>query len=352
MVTINNPESHWLNQDTAAAIFANHTRIKVVYFVWQIEKGKGGKDPRTGVIRHGTLHVQGYFESDKRVTRVQVSKLFGSKANLEQRKGTQEQAITYCTKSDTRTKGPFSYGEHVVIANKGPPRKPIDHVAEMIKEGKSMREIFEAEHAVFLRSAKNIEKAVAFYAKKRTEHPRVTVCIGPTGTGKSYWAQFGIEDGKEIIPRGVVWQKQVGTKWFDGYSDEVETVVFNEFNGSWFTINQLKTLLDTYECSVEVKGSHVNFNSAQIIITSNHAASTWYPNAKEADFDAISRRVDVWRWMPEFSPSTWKTFSIEDYGSWRELFDAASLVPGLIKPSTREMIVYNSRERTYSIINN
>lgn len=71
----------------------------VKYVAWQLEKGE-----------EGTLHHQGYVELDK-TARITGLKKINQKAHWEIRGGTQEQAIAYAQKEDTRVEGPWEQGE-------------------------------------------------------------------------------------------------------------------------------------------------------------------------------------------------------------------------------------------------
>lgn len=75
---------------------------EVKYVAWQLEKGE-----------EGTPHYQGYVELDK-VARLSKLKKLNGKAHWEIRMGTQEQAIAYTKKEDTRLEGPWEHGEKAV----------------------------------------------------------------------------------------------------------------------------------------------------------------------------------------------------------------------------------------------
>lgn len=54
----------------------------------------------------GTPHIQGYLELKRRLSWNQIKTLLGNRTtHLEKRLGTQDQAITYCLKEDTRAQG-------------------------------------------------------------------------------------------------------------------------------------------------------------------------------------------------------------------------------------------------------
>jgi len=72
------------------------------YVVWQMEVGA-----------NGTPHYQGYVELTKR-SRLSALKKLAPLAHWELRKGTQQQAIDYCKKEDTRSGGPWEAGAPAV----------------------------------------------------------------------------------------------------------------------------------------------------------------------------------------------------------------------------------------------
>ena len=69
------------------------------YVTYQLEKGD-----------EGTPHYQGYVEMSS-VCRLAAMKKLNPRAHWEPRFGTQDEAIAYCTKEDTRVDGPWEQGE-------------------------------------------------------------------------------------------------------------------------------------------------------------------------------------------------------------------------------------------------
>lgn len=58
-----------------------------------------------------TPHFQGYVEWKQKKTFTAAKALLGGdKVHLEARRGTQQQAIDYCSKEDTRVDGPWYHG--------------------------------------------------------------------------------------------------------------------------------------------------------------------------------------------------------------------------------------------------
>lgn len=92
----------------------------VDYVIYQKEKGK-----------EGTPHLQGYVEL-ARISRISALKKIHPTAHWDRRKGTQDQAIAYCTKQDeTYVEGPWSKGERCET-NQGR-RTDLDLACEVAK---------------------------------------------------------------------------------------------------------------------------------------------------------------------------------------------------------------------------
>lgn len=83
-----------------------------------------------------------------------------------------------------------------------------------------------------------------------------------------------------------VYVKTPTTKWWDGYKGE-ENVIIDDFSGL-IRADYLKTWLDRYPCSVEVKGGAVPLCAKRIWITSNISVDEWYD--RKVDCEAIRLR--------------------------------------------------------------
>jgi hypothetical protein len=88
--TLNNPEDHEFKPEQLPFC---------TYAIWQIEKGE-----------EGTKHIQFYVELSRR-QRLTYWKKNLRRAHVEPRKGKQSEAISYCSKVQTRMDGPWIYGE-------------------------------------------------------------------------------------------------------------------------------------------------------------------------------------------------------------------------------------------------
>jgi len=84
-------------------------------------------------------HLQTYVEFNDKVSMMQIKDLFDRTVKILERCGTQEQAIEYCTKLDTRKEGcvPFFYGKQKLVGH----RSDLDSMVDMMEDGHTAKEI-------------------------------------------------------------------------------------------------------------------------------------------------------------------------------------------------------------------
>lgn len=236
----------------------------VRYAVYQLERC-----PDTG-----RLHFQGYVEFSK-VMRLSGCKKVLSKAHWKPKykESTREQARDYCLKTDTRIDGPWVHGKWV----KDGERTDLQVVTDKIKEGASLKDIFETAPETTLKYTKNIQTLRALYDEAQDSAPEVHVRWGAPGSGKT---RFVYENHTDV------WSKPDGD-WFDGYEGH-EVVLFDDFYGG-VKYNTMLKLLDRYPMRVPIKGSFVQWRPRIIYITSNVPPEEWYTNI--ADKRALLRRI-------------------------------------------------------------
>lgn len=105
-------------------------------------------------------HFQGYVEFKENLRLGEVKKRFNiSSLHLEPRRGTQEQAINYCKKEDTKVEGPFIFGK---VKEQGK-RSDIDEIYQDIKDDFTLKEILENHGGNALRMIHAIEKATLIH---------------------------------------------------------------------------------------------------------------------------------------------------------------------------------------------
>lgn len=259
MFTFNNPT------DIRAP---EHWPHPITFCVWQRECGK-----------NGTVHLQGYviFDIKKRFSTL---KKIDKRIHWEPRYGTHAEAKAYCQKEDTRLLGPWTIGTDVGIRDSQGKRSDLDDVKQAIDEGQDETYLWDnhfASCAKYIRSFRE-------YRRQKTPHrqgkTKVEVVWGPTGTGKSHYAEHKYPDAY-WKPKG---------DWWDGY-DGQEVVVIDEFYG-WLSYDFMLRLLDRYRLIVPTKFGHANFVAKTIVITSNKHPSAWY-NGSKYPWEPLERRIET-----------------------------------------------------------
>jgi len=131
MFTINNPA-----KDERLVMDSN-----VSYCVYQLEVGA-----------NGTPHFQGYVELVRKQRLSWMKRKFDARAHFEIRRGTQEEAMDYCMKEDTRVEGPFIFGTPRI--NEQGARNDIVAVQQRIREGADNYDLWTEFPEFFVRYSK------------------------------------------------------------------------------------------------------------------------------------------------------------------------------------------------------
>lgn len=244
--------------------------------IWQFELGE----------ETNALHLQGYIEWTKPHRFAAVKRILGSDTiHLEKRRGSRRQAKEYCEKLETRLPNsvPVELGNFNLSQGH---RTDIDNLHEDLRHGMDMRRVSDEHFGLFLRYPQGIRQWRYFHGEQRTWKTKVTLIIGPPGTGKSHHIRAGHHDPLECY-----W-KAPNSNWFSGY-DAHSTVVFDDFGGTWFAVSELMQIMDQYPLMVRVHHGQVGFVAKQLIITSNKSVAHWYNWSRvSSPISAIKRRVD------------------------------------------------------------
>lgn len=249
----------------------------VKYMVYQKEQC-----PETGRI-----HYQGYLElnNSQRMSWIKT-KVFGTQSvHLEKRNGTQDQAIDYCMKEETRVEPPVEIGTRAKQGN----RTDVENAVNILKQGGKLINILDENPALFIRNFKGLEAAASLLIKQKlgkvVSNFEVRVYWGPTGTGKTWKALHHTVD-TFMVP--TYCKDKI---WFNGYDGE-STIIFDEFHGQ-LDFNLLKRILDKYVIQVETKGSFKYSEWTTVILTSNKHPMEWYPNQSIEEWEQLKRRLNV-----------------------------------------------------------
>jgi hypothetical protein len=245
---------------------------KVRFVCGQLERGASG-----------TPHIQGYIELHSRTRIGGLRDILQAPAHMEVRRGSQRQAIMYCTKPETRLEGPFYDGT--------PYRCSLEDIAGQIRMHRlTPRQLALEEPMMFMRHH-NASRALFNAVQEHRHHPmRVLILFGDTGTGKSAWARQKFPDAYYAPwPTGGRW-------WWPEYEHQ-ETVVLDEFRHQ-IKYDVMLKLFDRYPMWVESKGSNHKMNSKRIVITTNLHPKDWYGGVK--DKDPLKRRIKEYAKVTEF----------------------------------------------------
>ncbi len=235
-------------QEAASAEFLE----KVKFMVFSLEQGD-----------QGTNHYQGYVEFKQAYTLTAVKRMLQSDTvHVERRAGTRMQAIEYCEKDPLE--GPHYWKQALRGSGQGA-RMDLIAVKKDLDDGASMKRIAENHFSAFIRYSKAFAEYRRLRAEKRSWKMDIIVLVGPTGTGKSYWAHTTFP-GAYHKPQG---------KWWPDYDGE-ETVIVDEMYGNRFSWGELLNLCDEYPMLIEAKGTHYQFRSRRIVFTSNAQPHLWY----------------------------------------------------------------------------
>lgn len=250
----------------------------IQYACWQVERGNGSD---TG---SGRVHVQAYVEL-KRGRSLEWLKRNVHDGHWEKRRGSQEQAIAYCTKDDTRIEGggPKTIGTPKAQGA----RNDLVKVKDMLVERRPITEILEECPGSTIRYIGNIQKVKSLLDKDRTEWPAVTWYCGPTGTGKT--TRVLNYHGQDRV-----YVKNCANKWWCGYDQNIHhAVLLDEFDWSkdWCNLSFMLQLFNKTKLMVETKGGQVKFNSPFIYLTTNYhpdsLPSTWRTPAMTSRFIVV-----------------------------------------------------------------
>ncbi len=262
-------------QDDEVAALRDLQRNGVVrYLVLQQEIGDGTKS-HTPL---GTPHLQGYVELFRPMLMTGVKKIVGVRAHLEQRFGTQAEAIEYSKKDDTRV----ANGITIEFGTPARSKCSVDLLNSVIN-GASLRDLAMDYPRQFLAQGKKIAYMKDVIVEPRDWAMNIVILWGPTGTGKTYFAWKRWPDAYSVShPVGKNW-------WWENYDGE-ETVILDEF-AEQITLQLLLRFLDRTPFRVWNKGGSSQFVSKRIVICTNFDPFYWYADAKQVGRDAMMRRL-------------------------------------------------------------
>lgn len=273
MVTLNNPT------DAEREFYQNFQLGDYFnYFVYQEEKGE-----------NGTVHFQGYLECRQQIKKSWLIIHFSPRADYRVRRGTQEEAIAYCKKEDTRVEGGQSgeFGQPKAGAGGSKrDREAAIETLEKLRKGEIRScEIDSATYMIpgFVQAKRQCIADMG-NGPDRSDCFRIFVVNGPTGVGKSY-AFHKITGGDyTTFEKG----------WFTNAENLNKYLFLDEFVGGskdGMQLHELLRTLDPYPMKVPIKGSFAPAVFTDVFITTNVSPEQWY-SAIGPDGEEIKKRKE------------------------------------------------------------
>jgi len=232
----------------------------------------------------GRVHLQGYAETKRQLTVKQFTKALRTDVNVsgvERRRGSQQQAIDYCSKEDTRLEGPWTFGERKPYQERA--RTDLHQVADAIFSGNSISDVAEEFPKQFIMYNKGIKTLKSLRTENRHFKTHVTWIHGSTGKGKTKLA-WDLHPG--AYPKN-------NTEWWDGYDPDIHAaVIIDDYRPSdKIRFSELLRLFDRYPHMVQQKGATVTFKPTYIVLTTTHSPQETFAHHDE-NMQQLLRRID------------------------------------------------------------
>lgn len=243
------------------------------YVIWQHERGSGTEHD----------HLQGYIAFTSAKSMRQVKGLLGERAHVEVARGSEEENKKYCSKEDTRVRGPWSFGKEAEPGK----RTDLAEIATRISGGEALGKIIGDRPDMYIKYSTGMSRLASLINPPRRDNLEVLCIWGESGVGKT-WKAYEIDPNIYRVVYG-----NAGS-WWDGYQDQ-DTVLFDEFRGQ-IPLTKMLQYLDKYGLRVEVKGATAPAKFTKVIITANSAPDCWYDDkelTRAAELQALLRRVGL-----------------------------------------------------------
>ncbi len=240
----------------------------------------------------GTKHLQGYMELYRAIRMATLKKKLGIRSiHLEQRLGSQAEAIAYSSKLDSRDP---DYHDPMIYGVPKRHNAAYGSAVDQVLANFTMQEVARNHPQEFVRYHRGLSALAMQIAPRRSWAMEITVLYGPTGSGKSYSA-YQLAGDSCFTPEWPPGPKAVW--WWQGY-DGQDTIILDEFRCQ-VPYSTILRLFDRYAFQVQSKGLCHEFSSKKIIVTTNIHPTNWYN--REANTSHLLRRLHDFADVYEFS---------------------------------------------------
>jgi len=200
-------------------------------------------------------------------------------------------------------------------------KKPVAHVVEMIQLGSPMSEIWSEEPVAFFLHGRKVKEMVAQVAEWKADSLQLP-WIYPTSVGsltssliesvqlwlvenvrverkfkqKHLWIQGNPGIGKSSFLQSLqlrlkTFEPEQSNHYWDGWSDDIELVIFDEYRGGK-TIRDLNAFLDGSKCRLTCRGfSVLKKHNPPTIFCSNYSIADTYTKADFISVSALKLRI-------------------------------------------------------------
>lgn len=267
----------------------------------------------------GRLHYQGVVRFNDRLTlgaaidAMKHSNLAG--CHLEPTKGSFQDNLNYCSKSDSRMAGPWYLGD-------------VSHPEEVDIEDKPQLQRSQSKTAADLSQYINLVPPKWRF---------ITVCWGPPAIGKSYiWGLIGeyIGGGVYKVPAKA---KNSNGRWVGDYKGEQMAIIDEYDYDNDFENSQWKLLLDRKPQMVPgtMGGKSVLWCPQVIVLLSNHAIGPGHPFTDMVFRTRFSEVFNDWNWIYTEVGVRYPRLASPVYNAPIEIHGTIDLYPAYIPPSER-----------------
>lgn len=264
----------------------SRTRFRNVCFTSYKEEPPLWNDKRMSYLVYGAEvcpntgrdHWQGYAEFINPVEMNTVQKLLGAeKQHVEKRRGTPEQAATYCKKQDKNFK------EFGVMSKQGERTDFKEVTMALANRTMSIADVARDKPNLFVQYHRGFKALEAeTRTRKEFEPCHVEIWWGKTGLGKTRkWFDEHKDDGYMAD----------NLDWWCQYKQE-KFVLFDEFRCQ-VPISTMLKWLDGYPRTLNVKGGDTTKNWNHVVITMNENPQTLYSGVVKETRNAFARRINV-----------------------------------------------------------